>query len=120
MEKQPFQLAAEQHGNVAVIRVEGYFGEKAGKQLLWEASRFFQADLTRFVLDFSTCDYINSIGLANLMDVTLKIVDDRQGRVFLAGVNQLMIDVINISGIDEFAEYAPDAPTALRLLASTS
>lgn len=115
---QKFDLTVEQHGNIAIIKIEGYFGEEAGRRLEWESAKFFQAGLTRFVLDFSTCDYINSIGLARLLDTTLKVVDDRQGRIFLAGVNNLMIEVIAISGIDEFAEYASDISSALQMLSN--
>ena len=115
---QKFQLRAIQQGEVVLISIEGYFGEDAGKRLVWEATRFFQRGLNKFVVDFSACEYINSVGLTNLLDMTLKVVDDRRGRVLLAGVNQLMVDVIAISGIDEFAEYAPTVSEAMDRLSA--
>jgi len=64
------------------------------------------------VLDFSGVDYISSIGLRALM-VAIKQVKPQGGRMVLAALQPLVLEVFTISRFDMLFEIFPDRAAAL-------
>lgn len=69
-------------------------------------------DSVPLVLDFSQVSYISSIGLRALM-VAIKQVKPRGGRMVLAGLTPLVLEVFTISRFDLLFEIFPDRAAAL-------
>lgn len=111
MEK--FTISHRKQDAIAIISATGYFGEEAGKEVREYFLTYSKEGFTNFIIDFSNCEVINSLGLSALFDVTLKISDDLQGKIFFAGMNQLMLGVVSMAGMDDFAEYVSDVDAAL-------
>jgi len=69
-------------------------------------------DGTALVLDFSGVDYISSIGLRALM-VAIKQVKPQGGRMVLAALRPLVLEVFTISRFDMLFEIFPDRAAAV-------
>ncbi len=68
------------------------------------------------VLDFAQVSYISSIGLRALM-LAIKQVKAQRGRLVLAGLSPLVLEVFKISRFDMLFEILPDRDAALAALA---
>ena len=64
------------------------------------------------VIDFAGVNYISSIGLRALM-VAIKQVKAQGGRMVLAALQPLVLEVFTISRFDMLFEIFPDRPAAL-------
>jgi anti-sigma B factor antagonist/stage II sporulation protein AA (anti-sigma F factor antagonist) len=67
------------------------------------------------VIDFSAISYISSIGLRALM-IAIKQVKAQGGRMVLAALTPLVLEVFTISRFDMLFEIFPDRAAALQAL----
>lgn len=71
----------------------------------------------KLVLDFAQVSYISSIGLRALM-LAIKQVKAQGGRMVLAGLSPLVLEVFKISRFDMLFEIFADREAALAALAA--
>lgn len=67
---------------------------------------------TRFVIDLSTLDYISSLGLSVLLSAAKK-VKRLEGSVSLAGMNERVRNVMDISGFSRIFTIFPTVEAAV-------
>lgn len=108
-----FELKTSERDGIPVLHVEGYFGEEAGNKAREQVLAWLGKSRVDIIVDFSKCNVINSLGISCLFDFTLKVCEDNQGKLFLAGMNQLMKEVVSLSGISSFAIEVSDISSAL-------
>ena len=76
-------------------------------------------DGTGLVIDFSGVTYISSIGLRALM-IAIKQVKAQGGRMVLAALTPLVLEVFKISRFDMLFEIFPDRDAAFASMGSAS
>ncbi|SFV16056.1 STAS domain-containing protein [Pseudoduganella namucuonensis] len=115
MELQP--LATE---HATILRPEGRIDHThadAFKQALDSHLGDCKAGGCRLVIDLGGVTYISSIGLRALM-LAIKQVKAQGGRMVLAGMTPLVLEVFKISRFDMLFEIFPDQDAALAALAA--
>jgi len=110
---EPYQFAFRDENDVTIVSIQGYFSAQSGKDLQKAVRDRFRQGRLLFVLDFSPCKLVNSPGVASLMDLTLKIIDDYKGRLAVCGLNPLKREVFEMIGILPMAIEAGDTAEAL-------
>ncbi len=117
-EKQPpsaasYTLAEELRHDTVLIVIHGYFNDQAGCDLSEMVNRHLRADHGRFVFDFQNCATINSMGVAELLEITLRITEDFKGRLVLSALKPFMADLLTLAYVIPAARTAPDIASAL-------
>lgn len=112
-----FSINHVEAGTTKVLDIHGYFADEAGAALEQAVEELLHAGVLSFVLDFSSCNVISSPGIAALMDITLKITEDFQGKVALCGLDDLQRKVLNMAGIINIAAEGGSREAAVALVA---
>jgi anti-anti-sigma regulatory factor len=86
-----------------VVQIQGYFEESLGEKLNALHHELLLQGNTCFILDFSRCSVVNSLGLAVLIDVKDRILGDYKGRLIFVALKPTMKKAF------EFAELIPGA-----------
>ena len=113
-----FSLEESIPGGVVVITVRGYFNDSAGQELSEIINRHLREDRTRFVFDFQFCSLINSMGVADLLEIALRIVEDFKGKLILSALKPFMAEILTLASVLPIAKAAQDAETALKDISS--
>ncbi|MFZ2958440.1 MAG: hypothetical protein WA705_16255 [Candidatus Ozemobacteraceae bacterium] len=112
---QSFEILTVENAGIPVLAMKGYFEENAGEKLAQAAERFLQHGKTALVVDFGECLVINSLGVAALLDLTLRVVDDFKGHIIFARLDHLKNSVLTMAGVFPLAESAKDLEAAIKL-----
>ena len=112
---QSFDVQAYENGAVVVVVISGYFTGEAGEAVNNAVEKYVLAGKIRFLMDFSKCTLINSPGVASLLDISMKIVDDFKGRLVLCGLDQMKWTVLKMVRIIPLAETARDIQEGLQI-----
>jgi len=113
--------ASVQHSEkegVCIIQVKGYCETQAGENILKIVEQRLRNQCVCFVIDFTECTIINSPGISKLGEVSQKIVEDFQGRLFLTTSNPLIKRVFEVSGLTLEAQVAANVDEALKWIKS--
>lgn len=92
-------IKVEECDDVTVFRISGYFNALTGEKLNTILDEIALKGKTRYVLDFSSCPLINSPGVACLLDLTMKIIEDFRGKLVITGVDQMKLTVMRMVNI---------------------
>ena len=111
-----FTITPVKSGAVTVVEINGYFAAEAGEKLESTVDELLRTGSLLIVLDFTTCSIISSPGIAALMDTTLKITEDFQGKVSMCGLDDLQRKVLNMAGIINIAPEGADRQAAVALV----
>ncbi len=114
-----FEVRIERDQGIPVIQVSGYFNETTGQEINDKLDPLMKDGAFAFVLDLSKTEVINSPGLGKLLDITLKIIDDFKGMLFICGVDRLKRSVLTMIGVLPLARELPDRAQALEQARST-
>jgi anti-anti-sigma regulatory factor len=98
---------------VPVVAVETYFDAEIGVAIVTIADEILRDGGLQLIIDLGACPIINSSGVASLLDLSCKIVQDYRGDVFLVGLDQLKRSVLDIGGVLFFAEEKASRAEAL-------
>ncbi|HZV63619.1 MAG TPA: STAS domain-containing protein [Telluria sp.] len=112
------ELTPQTAGNSIVLSPTGRIDHShadAFKRALDPYLRDCSADGARLVLDFSGVGYISSIGLRALM-IALKQVKPQGGRMVLAALTPMVLEVFKISRFDMLFEIFATREEALAAL----
>lgn len=65
------------------------------------------------VIDFGTVRHINSSGIARLLRLRKRLIEEN-GRLVLCGLNPQVTSVFQVTGLDKIFNFAEDSDNALR------
>ncbi|MFZ2960795.1 MAG: hypothetical protein WA705_28290 [Candidatus Ozemobacteraceae bacterium] len=111
-----FEIKEQLDVKTAILRLEGYFSQDAGKVLHEHVEKLLRQKRMFFVIDFSNCPSINSPGAAALLDTTMLIVEDFRGAVVLSGLKPLAASLLSMVGVIPPAVTAGNVEDALKIL----
>ena len=113
MEK--FHLSSRQDNDVVVVSLFGYLENVGGNELKTFFEKSLEEGVRRFVLDFQGAELISSPGVAALLDVGNRAVDDFDSRIACFGLDQHHGAVLEMSGFFFLVNQAQDEVSALAL-----
>jgi anti-sigma B factor antagonist len=86
------------------------------KDAIMEAYRGLGPDAKKVLLDFTGVDYINSSGIAIIIQLLLDSHGGGQRKIGIFGLTPHFMKVFNMVGVAKYAAISPDEATALSLL----
>jgi len=110
------RLESQIREGVCVLRLQGRFVTGSDAELTSAQSLLREAGIVNAVIDLSAVPYVDSTGLGFVVELHKSIVG-RGGQLFLAGANQRVREVLQITRIGEIIpqfEDVEDAEAALR------
>lgn len=102
--------------SLPVISISGYFDDDVGGSVLEISESLLMDGKISQIIDFSECIAINSLGVGKLVSVSMRIIDDFQGRLVLVNLRPIMKDVFEFAMIAPPAEIVPDLQSAAEVL----
>jgi len=90
-------LDQERRGDILIVRPRGRLDSSSSPELESLLTEQLHAGCTRLVLDFSQLDYISSAGLRVVL-LAGKVLRASQGRLALAGLQDMVREVFDMSG----------------------
>jgi|SRR5580658_2984407 anti-anti-sigma factor len=110
------RLESQIHDGVCVLRLQGRFVTGSDAELLSAQNSLKDIGIAKAVIDLRAVPYIDSTGLAFVVELH-KSLANRGGQLFLAGANQRVREVLEMTRIGEIVplfEDVEEAETALR------
>jgi anti-anti-sigma factor len=110
------RLESQIHDGVCVLRLQGRFVTGSDAELLSAQNSLKDIGIAKAVIDLRAVPYIDSTGLAVVVELH-KSLANRGGQLFLAGANQRVREVLEMTRIGEIVplfEDVEEAETALR------
>lgn len=86
------------------------------KESMLEAYHGLSPEVSDVLLDFSGVDYINSSGIAIIIQMLLEAHTNGQHKIGIFGLTPHFTKVFNMVGVAKYATISPDEKTALALL----
>ena len=115
-----YAIAISESDSIPIISVTGYLGEEAGNEVCEKVDPLLLQGRRILVFDFTQTKIINSPGVAALMDLSVKIRDDFDGRMFLTGVDSVKKKILSMVGVVTEENVAPSLTEALVLARKSS
>ncbi len=110
---QKFSYKERREGDVAVVSPFGYLEGEGGKELKAHFDKCLQDGILKFVLDFSGTELISSPGVAALLDIASRIVDDFNGKLATYGLDKHHNSVLEMAGFFFLATQASDLQNSI-------
>ncbi len=107
------ELTLEEYQDMTVVTLEGYIRAGNAEFLQDTFSMLLEEGHARIVLDCRGLISMNSNGLAVLSELVRATMADG-GKVVLCNASPRIIDLLDISGLDQFIETAPGKSEAMR------
>jgi anti-sigma B factor antagonist len=86
------------------------------KEAIMEAYHGLGASVTKVLLDFTSADYINSSGIAIIIQVLLEASKSGNRSIGIFGLTPHFNKVFTMVGVAKYATMSPDEATALAAL----
>jgi len=109
------QLTSPAGHAVAVLRFEGDIASTSKEAVLGTYQSLPKATTKLILLDFSKVDYINSSGIALVIQLLIEAANSSQ-KVYAFGLSAHFTKVFTMVGITKYAELFPSEPEALAAL----
>lgn len=109
-------LSIEERGagsGYGIVALAGRLNGASAPEFKRRFQELMDAGPSRFVLDLSALEFIDSSGLSALISA-LKRVREAQGSLRLAGLKDQALSVIRLTRLDRVFEIYPDAEAASR------
>ncbi|HAE39207.1 MAG TPA: hypothetical protein DCG57_11295 [Candidatus Riflebacteria bacterium] len=100
-----------------VVRFQNYCTNETLEGLADKVGSLCDKDKSRLIFDFTSCEIINSLGMAALLE-TLMIVQDYEGRVIISGLNAIQQKFFGLTGVFSLSTHAEDLTQAFTMLQS--
>ena len=101
---------------IPVIGIIGYFDDELGERMNTLALDIFRRGKTRFIIDFTGCITVNSLGVSHLFDLCLRAVEEFGGRIVLVRISSTMEELFDFTGILEKVDLAPSVQVGISLI----
>ena len=105
---QKFHFKSRQEGDLMIVSPCGYVEIEAGNELKKFFEKCLQEGILKFVLDFTGTELISSPGVAALLDVASRVVDDFNGVLASYGLDKHHDAVLEMAGFFFLATQAQD------------
>jgi len=116
MEKAEFALRHEpipEHPDAVLVTIQGSVDPKTVNRFKADLEALVKAGSKRFVLDCRALTYVNSSGLAYLLNLVGSL-PPKEGLVALASVDSKIMVIFNMMGITQLFRFYPSAADAVR------
>ncbi|MBF0546797.1 MAG: STAS domain-containing protein [Candidatus Riflebacteria bacterium] len=100
--------------SIPILAVTGYFSEETGKKMDQIVTDLLQKDYKHIIIDFSNCKIVNSPGVAALVEIAMKTVDDFDGKLIIFGIDTLKESVFFMAGIFSLVSLAQTQEEAIK------
>ena len=111
------QSTCSDMNGVVVFGLPAYFSAEAGEALSSQMTQQFQQGKKAFVLDFASCNVVNSQGITAILDMAMKVVDDYCGRMVLANLDETKVEVFSLVGLIPMIPHAASVSEAVQAAA---
>ncbi len=112
MVKQPFQALVSSQDNTAILDLHGELNAFAEQDLNRAYDQAEQQDTPIIILNFTDVDYINSTGIALIVNL-LSRARQSQRRLVAYGLNDHYHEIFTIARLTDFMRIVPDRASAL-------
>ncbi|MBF0545888.1 MAG: STAS domain-containing protein [Candidatus Riflebacteria bacterium] len=89
-----------------ILRTQGYLDDRGGEIFKTSCEEVLSAGSILFVFNFKGTPVINSTGLSMLLEMIVKIIDYKNGKVAFAGLSKITKAALQMAGVltlvDEF------------------
>ncbi len=114
---EPFAVSSQEgKAGIPVIAITGYFSKEGGEAVEAKINASLDGGRKKIVLDMSGCTVINSPGIAKLMEMAMKVIDDFQGALILVGLDNSKKQFLGMTGVLPLAGTAATLDEAFRTL----
>ncbi len=103
----------QEHEAIQVVKVEQLFNELDNKAILSEVRKKIENGSTKFVIDLSNLNFMNSIGLNFLLSV-MKHSKKSGGALTVANANEQVINLLEITKLKSLFQLSPSVEKALK------
>lgn len=86
-------------GDICILRPVGYVDEKGGAVLVESAEGAINDGFTKLILDFAGAPVINSLGIAQLIELAEIFVDEKGGDLAFIGLSDISASVFKMVGL---------------------
>ena len=100
------KVEQERNGGKLTLKIEGEINAATAPELKKELDSSFDDDVTELVFDITDVPYISSAGLRVLLESQNKI-DEREGRMEVRGVNEMIMEILKLTGFTSFLNITP-------------
>ena len=108
-----FEISTELVGGLSVLRVTGDL-DAADAPVFWQALSSGMASTGCVVIDLSECDFIDSSGLAAIVEAWRGFDGPKsRGHVVLAGLRGQVDRIIRLTGLDEHMKIVDEVEQAV-------
>ena len=94
-----FTIKTEQNDRVFIVRSNGYLDEHGGAIVFSTVNQNLPADCNKVILNLKESPVINSQGIAQIIELSEIIVDDKGGEVAFVGLSDLTFGVFKMVGL---------------------
>lgn len=116
MEEKTFEI--EKIDGIMVVNPRGYVNEKTGEAIESALREFLTNKYPRIVFDMTSCQLVNSLGVAFFFSFCMRIQEDHLGWVGFANVPHLIAQVFALSGIFPLSEQTETLAEAVDMAKS--
>lgn len=106
------QVGFETQGSVVVVSPQGEIGYSEATVFRTWLRKAHDAKSPRVVVDLSKVDYMNTPGVATLVE-SLQIAKKAKTRLILCGMNEKVFAIFKIARLDTVFEITPTAADAI-------
>ncbi len=106
------EISFDHHGHVTVAAIAGSLDALTAPQLIEALNQIIAEGHNRLVADMSRVDYTSSAGLRALLGA-LKEARTQGGDLRLAGAQESVKKVLELSGFTSILKFFPDAAAAV-------
>jgi anti-sigma B factor antagonist len=117
MQTQIFNAFVHLKPDLALIELQGDINISAEEALLQTCQTAVESGASVIALDFSRVAYINSTGIALIVQLLSKASKDNR-RIIGFGLNSHYMEIFKITRLSDFIELYPDETTALKTIGS--
>ncbi len=96
------KVTKEKNGDVLNIAIEGEVNVATAPQLKKDLEGEVD-DVMEVIFDLKDTDYVSSVGLRVILGVYQEL-DDKDGRMVLKNVNEVLMEILEMTGFTDFLE----------------
>jgi anti-sigma B factor antagonist len=113
------EVSVEQKGTVAVVKVSGVVDLGKSPALRERMLALVREGVKGLVIDMSGVKYLDSSGMATLVDM-LNRIEDKGGNMVVTGLPKEMRQMFRITHLDQRFDFAEDAGIAIEKIKKTT
>ncbi len=110
------EIEERQIKNVLVLKIKGRLDAISSSDVEQQIMDYIEAGHTSLVLNFSSVNYLSSVGMRLLLR-TVKKLKEVSGKMIVCSVNDRVMDILKMSGFDHLIELTVNEEEAIKKLA---